>query len=207
MLVAWAFCNRGRVSGDTRFPGAAVIVCPNLTIKERLQVLRPEVRDNYFEQFEVVPSQLMPELQKGRVLVTNWHAFAPESEHAEGGETFRVVQKGEESPAAFAKRVLGEIAERGPVMVLKNDHLEFTIPYDYFDVSHVYYPDFIVRLSDGTNLVLEIKGQQTPQDNAKHQAASRWVSAVNRWGKLGRWTFAVCREPQTLRPTLLQQAA
>ena len=43
MLIAWAFCNRGKVPSDERFPAAALVVCPNLTIKERLQVLRPRV--------------------------------------------------------------------------------------------------------------------------------------------------------------------
>lgn len=33
MLTAWALCNRGRVPGDTRFPSAVLVVCPNLTIK------------------------------------------------------------------------------------------------------------------------------------------------------------------------------
>jgi branched-chain amino acid transport system permease protein len=28
MLIAWAFCNRGQVASDTRFPSAALIVCP-----------------------------------------------------------------------------------------------------------------------------------------------------------------------------------
>ena len=40
MLIAWAFCNRGRVPSDERFPRAVLVCCPNLTIRERLQVLR-----------------------------------------------------------------------------------------------------------------------------------------------------------------------
>ena len=36
------------------------------------------------------------------------------------------------------------------------------------------------------------------QDRAKHQAAKRWVSAVNNWGQLGRWAFHVCKDPQML---------
>ncbi len=121
MLVAWSFCNRGRVRGNDRFPSAALIVCPNLTIKERLQVLRPEDAANYYEQFDILPSSLMSELRKGVVLVTNWHAFAPESEHAEGGKTYAVVNKGEESSQAFAKRVLGSLAERGRILVLNDE--------------------------------------------------------------------------------------
>ena len=121
MLITWAFCNRGKVPSDERFPAAALIVCPNLTIKERLQVLRPESPDNYYDAFELIPTQLRPLLNKGKVLVTNWHQFAPESEHSEGGQSYAVVNKGEETPDAFAKRVLGELHERAPIMVLNDE--------------------------------------------------------------------------------------
>jgi len=81
----------------------------------------------------------------------------------------------------------------------RNDHLEFAIPYEYLGVSHVYLPDFIVRLVNGVNLLVEIKGLEDDQDRAKHQAAQKWVSAVNRWGKLGTWAGPhVCRDPQML---------
>jgi type III restriction enzyme len=33
---------------------------------------------------------------------------------------------------------------------------------------------------------------------AKHNAAKRWVSAVNNWGQLGQWVFHVNRNPQLL---------
>ena len=121
MLIAWAFCNRGKVPSDERFPAAALVVCPNLTIKERLQVLRPESPDNYYDAFELIPTKLRPLLNRGKVLVTNWHQFAPESEHSEGGQSYAVVDKGEETPDAFAKRVLGELHERAPIMVLNDE--------------------------------------------------------------------------------------
>ena len=121
MLIAWAFCNRGKVSSDERFPRAALIVCPNLTIKERLQVLRPESPENYYDEFELIPTKLRPLLNSGKVLVTNWHQFASESPHSEGGSTYAVVDKGEETPDAFAQRVLGELYERAPIMVLNDE--------------------------------------------------------------------------------------
>ena len=121
MLIAWAFCNRGKTPSDDRFPAAALVVCPNLTIKERLQVLRPEVSENYYDSFELIPTKLRPLLNSGRVLVTNWHQFAPESEHNEGGHSYNVVNKGEETPDAFAQRVLGELYDRAPVMVLNDE--------------------------------------------------------------------------------------
>ena len=121
MLLAWAFCNRGQVSSDERFPSAALIVCPNLTIKERLQVLRPENPVNYFTEFDLVPAAMHPLLHKGKVLVTNWHLFAPESEHVEGGKSYMVVKKGPESPDAFARRVLGELYDSAPILVMNDE--------------------------------------------------------------------------------------
>lgn len=121
MVIAWAFCNRGQVSSDERFPNAVLAVCPNLTIKERLQVLRPEDPENYYAAFDLVPSRLRPLLQTGKVLVTNWHFFQPESEHVEGGKSYTVVNKGPEGPDAFARRILGDLYGRGPLMVLNDE--------------------------------------------------------------------------------------
>jgi type III restriction enzyme len=122
MLIAWALCNRGRVPGDKRFPSAVLICAPNLTVKERLQVLRPDHEDSYFDEFEIVPTSLKPELKKGEVLVTNWHAFLPESENkAFDGKTHRVVQKGQESEEAFARKRLGQLYDEGSLMVLNDE--------------------------------------------------------------------------------------
>ncbi len=55
------------------------------------------------------------------MLVTNWHQFAPESIHSEGGKTYTVVNKGEETPDVFTKRVLGELHDRAPIMVLNDE--------------------------------------------------------------------------------------
>ncbi len=121
MLIAWAFCNRGKLPSDERFPHAALIVCPNLTIKKRLQVLRPEDMDNYYDAFELIPTKLRPLLNTGKVLITNWHQFKPEEEDYENGQRYKVVNKGEETPDAFAKRVLGELYDRAPIMVLNDE--------------------------------------------------------------------------------------
>jgi type III restriction enzyme len=80
----------------------------------------------------------------------------------------------------------------------RNDRLEFNIPYELYGNPQVYEPDFIVRLRNSVNVVLEIKGKSYEDTDAKHQAARRWVSAVNHWGGLGEWDFLVCREPQRL---------
>jgi type III restriction enzyme len=121
MVVAWAFCNRGQNPATTLFPNGVLICCPNLTVKERLQVLRPERPDNYYEAFDIVPLKYRPLMQSGKVLVTNWHRFAPESEHAEGGKSYAVVNKGPETPDSFARRVLEDLYDRLPIMVMNDE--------------------------------------------------------------------------------------
>jgi len=84
----------------------------------------------------------------------------------------------------------------------RNDHLELTIPYEYMGIDHAYEPDFLVRLTNGVTVVLEIKGFEDDQTRAKHNAAKRWVEAVNNWGQSGVWAFHVCRNPQLLEKEL-----
>ena len=101
-----------------------------------------------------------------------------------------------EQSAAFR---LEQAALAGTVkFYARNDGLGFVIPYDYLGVSQHYEPDFLVKLANGVTLVLEIKGMVTDQDHAKHEAAKRWVAAVNNWGQLGRWGFHVNKDPQML---------
>ncbi len=76
--------------------------------------------------------------------------------------------------------------------------MEFTIPYEYQGISHSYMPDFLVRLVGGLTVILEIKGYEDDHDRAKHEAAGRWVKAVNHWGEMGRWAFHVCKNPAML---------
>jgi type III restriction enzyme len=89
----------------------------------------------------------------------------------------------------------------------RNEGMNLSIPYEFLGVDHGYEPDFLVRMAtpEGTpdlTLVLEVKGFEDNLATAKHEGAHRWVRAVNNWGKLGRWAFHVCRNPQTLNVEL-----
>jgi len=160
MLITWAFCNHARVPSDSRFPGAALIVCPNLTIKERLQVLRTDASIvDYYTQFEMVPPQYRDLLRSGKVLVTNWHLFAPESEHSEGGRSYTVVNKGPENDDAFARRVLGELYDCGPIMVLNDE------------AHHAYRP---------APVVAELRGEEAQQVKDMNEEATVWINGLDR---------------------------
>jgi type III restriction enzyme len=77
----------------------------------------------------------------------------------------------------------------------KNDHLGFEIRYIYAGGVARYRPDFLIRLRDGRILVLEVKGQDTPRDQAKRQALAEWVEAVNVDGRFGQWCCDVSFAP------------
>jgi type III restriction enzyme len=98
--------------------------------------------------------------------------------------------------------------ERSPHVIsyVKNDHLDFVIPYELYGARHNYLPDYLIRLrrNDGSelNLILEVKGFETEQDRQKQVTAERWVRAVNHHGGFGVWVLAVCREPHKLEKLL-----
>ena len=78
------------------------------------------------------------------------------------------------------------------VSYAKNERLFFEIPYRWQGTTGRYRPDFLIRLTNGSTLVVEGKGRKTERDDAKLTAMRRWIAAVNQWGKLGRWEFGIC---------------
>ena len=77
----------------------------------------------------------------------------------------------------------------------KNDHLGFVVFYHYKGVTRKYYPDFIIKLSNGDYMVLEVKGQDDEQNRIKREYLNEWVVAVNSHGKFGKWHWDVSFEP------------
>ena len=78
---------------------------------------------------------------------------------------------------------------------VKNDHLGFEITYSYKGVIRKFRPDYLVRLTSGKTLVLEVKGQDSQEQQTKREFLSEWVRAVNGHGGFGRWASAVSRHP------------
>ena len=85
----------------------------------------------------------------------------------------------------------------------KNHNLGLEIPYLREGEPRHYRPDYLVRLDDGTTLVLEVKGFRG-HDAAIKAATTRdkWIPAVNRLGRFGRWAFAELRDPFTMADEL-----
>ena len=88
------------------------------------------------------------------------------------------------------------------VRYVKNQNLDFTIPYTLNGAERRYIPDFIACLDDGNgpddllNLIVEVSGQ-AKKDKAAKTATARtlWVPAVNNAGSFGRWDFLEVTDP------------
>jgi type III restriction enzyme len=74
-----------------------------------------------YAAFDLVPVNLRPQLQAGKVLVENWHGFVAESEHEEGDKSYTCVNKRSETLESRARRVLGDLFDRLPSASVQND--------------------------------------------------------------------------------------
>lgn len=145
MLSAWSILNRMAAPTDNRFSDTVLIVCPNVTIRERLQELDPARGDlSLYRTRQLVPPQRMEDLRRGEVMIANWHRLAKLETNSVNGQSAKVVKTGEpvevvknagkanetietkffESDAAWFKRIhqeLGSGRGRSPHWLVFND--------------------------------------------------------------------------------------
>jgi len=92
MLAAWSILNKALNRNDSRFSDVILIVCPNVTIRSRLRELDPLLDEgSLYRSRDLVPENLMPQLRQGKVLVTNWHVFQPQTPQT-GGVSAKVTR-------------------------------------------------------------------------------------------------------------------
>ena len=94
MVAAWSILNKVNDRSDGRFSDVVLVVCPNVTIRRRLRELDPEEGEaSLYRTRDLAPSHLMPLLTQGKVLVTNWHVFEPQTVQV-GGVSAKVNKSG-----------------------------------------------------------------------------------------------------------------
>jgi type III restriction enzyme len=120
MVIAWSGLNKAANRQDTRFADAFLVICPNLTVKQRLsgiEGLKPsEPPVSAYRVFDLIPSNLAGLFGQARVLITNWHGLAEETDPKRS-----VLRRGLESDAAFCRRVLRELGDKRRIMVLNDE--------------------------------------------------------------------------------------
>lgn len=94
MIAAWSILNKVNSRGDARFSDVVLVVCPNVTIRNRLEELRPDLDEaSIYVKRDLVPAHLRRDLIRGKVLVSNWHVFERQSLQA-GGVSAKVNRQG-----------------------------------------------------------------------------------------------------------------
>src|SRR5207248_1539302 len=75
MLIAWQTINAVRRPGSKHFTRGFLVVAPGLTIKDRLRVLQPNDPDSYYVSRELVPGDMLDDVKRAKIVITNFHAF------------------------------------------------------------------------------------------------------------------------------------
>ncbi len=176
MLIAWQTVNAARHPNSKKFTRGFLIVAPGLTIKDRLRVLQPNDPDSYYASRELVPADMLPDVERAKIVITNYHAFKLREriELSKGGRLLLQGKGGEElntleTEGQMLQRVMPEL------MGMKNI---FAIN----DEAHHCYREKPGAAPDEDDL----KGDDRKEAEQNNEAARLWISgleAVNR--KLG----------------------
>ncbi|MGC8642822.1 MAG: BPTD_3080 family restriction endonuclease [Isosphaeraceae bacterium] len=174
MLIAWQTINAVRRPGSKHFTRGFLIVAPGLTIRDRLRVLKPNDPDSYYANRELVPGDMLDEINRAKIVITNFHAFKLREriELSAGGRSL-LQGRGEElntleTEGQMIQRVMPDLMGMKNILVLN-------------DEAHHCYREKPPEQDDE-----ELKGDEKKEAQKNNEAARLWISgleAVNR--KLG----------------------
>jgi type III restriction enzyme len=127
MLIAWQTLNAVRSPASNLFTRAFLIVTPGITIRDRLQILLPTHPENYYAARELVPADMLLDILRAKIVLTNYHAF----KRREIMDVSRVGKgllqgRGEpiqttETEGAMLKRACGELLAFKNVVVINDE--------------------------------------------------------------------------------------
>ena len=109
MLIAWQAINAGR--GRRRYSNAFMVICPGITIRDRLKVLDPQDPNNYYQTRRMVPNDMLPLMREARVVIHNYHVFKPR-ETAKIPKYAREVIQGRDPDPVVTTETEGQLVGR-----------------------------------------------------------------------------------------------
>ncbi|RUQ28884.1 MAG: restriction endonuclease [Candidatus Competibacteraceae bacterium] len=166
MLIAWQTINAARRPGSRKFTRGFLIVAPGITIKDRLRVLQPNDPDSYYLSRELVPGDLIGDLERAKIVITNYHAFKlrarlPLSKgcrlllQGRGGEALDTL----ESEGQMIQRVMPDLMGLKNILVIN-------------DEAHHCYREKPNAEDD------ELKGEEKKEAEQNNEAARLWISGL-----------------------------
>jgi type III restriction enzyme len=174
MLIAWQTVNAVRRPGSKNFTRGFLLVAPGLTIRDRLRVLLPNDPDNYYGTRELVPSDMLEDMQRAKIVITNYHAFMLRERLEVSAGTRNLLQgrgeelKTKETEGQMLQRVMPDLMGLKNILVIN-------------DEAHHCYRSKPPEEDDE-----DLKGDDRKEAEENNEKARVWISgleAVNR--KLG----------------------
>ena len=180
MLIAWQAANAAR--RDLRdFSRAFLVVTPGITIKDRLRVLLPTEADNYYETRELVPPDLLPDIRRAEIVITNYHAF----QHRETmpmPKVARSFMQGNDPEPPRTIETDAEMLTRACGKLLNHDRV--TVIND--EAHHCY------RHKTGADAEAALTADERREAAENEEAARLWINGIEALGrKLSRGVRAV----------------
>jgi type III restriction enzyme len=176
MLIAWQTVNAVRRPNSKKFTRGFLLVAPGLTIKDRLRVLQPNDPDSYYDSRELVPGDMLGDLERAKIVITNYHSFKlrERMELSKGGRLLLQGRGGDaldtlETEGQMLQRVMPDLMGMSNILVINDE------------AHHCYREKPGVRVEGE-----ELKGDDRKEAEENNEAARLWISgleAVNR--KLG----------------------
>jgi type III restriction enzyme len=128
MLIAWQTINAVRRPGSTKFTRGFLVVAPGLTIRDRLRVLQPNDADSYYASRELVPQDMLSDLERAKIVITNYHAFKLRERMEVSKGTRGLLQgRGEplntlETEGQMIQRVMPDLMGLKNILSLNDEH-------------------------------------------------------------------------------------
>ncbi len=167
MIIAWQTINAVRRPGSKHFTRGFLIVAPGLTIRDRLRVLYPNDPDNYYATRELVPADLREEMQRAKIVITNFHAFKLRErlDISKGGRQLLQGRRGEapqtlETDGQMIQRVMPELMGMKNILVIN-------------DEAHHCYREKPDGAEDQ-----DLKGEERQEAEKNREAARVWISGL-----------------------------
>jgi type III restriction enzyme len=168
MIIAWQTINAVRRPGSQNFTRGFLIVCPGLTIRDRLRVLQPNDPDSYYASRELVPSDMSSDLERAKILITNYHAFKLRDrlELSAGGRAL-LQGRGEEletleTEGQMIQRVMPNLMGLKQILVLN-------------DEAHHCYRE---KPADPQDQDEGLKGDEKKEAEQNNEAARLWINGL-----------------------------
>jgi len=165
MLIAWQTINAVRRPGSKNFTRGFLVVAPGLTIKDRLRVLQPNDPDSYYKHRELVPQDLLEDVNEAKIVITNYHAFKlrEQIELSAGGRSLLQGRTGAEpdtteTEGQMIRRVMPDLMNMKNILVMNDE------------AHHCYRekPD-----AEGG-----LKGDDRKEAEKNNEAARLWISGL-----------------------------